>query len=79
MGEGEFATVQKAREKSTGEMVAIKRLKSKFLGTCEENCFAYEIDVLSQLSHPNIIRYRGDGSGDVLKSKYLVRKLSFLT
>lgn len=58
LGEGQFATVYKARDRETGEIVAVKKIK---LGTRAEakdginRTALREIKLLQELSHPNII------------------------
>jgi serine/threonine protein kinase len=58
IGEGTYGRVYKARETSTGELVAVKRL---FPSQEEEGVSATtirEIAILKQLSHPNIIKLK---------------------
>lgn len=58
LGEGQFATVYKARDLETGEIVAVKKIK---LGSRTEakdginRTALREIKILQELTHPNII------------------------
>jgi serine/threonine-protein kinase len=62
LGSGAMGTVYRARHKSSGERAAIK-LMSPALGTSEgaRARFVRELDILKQLHHPNIVRYKGSG------------------
>lgn len=61
LGEGQFATVYKARDLETGKIVAVKKIK---LGSRAEardginRTALREIKILQELSHPNIIGLR---------------------
>ena len=65
IGDGTFGTVSKAILKSTGEIVAIKRIKRKF-ATWEECLELTEIRCLRKLVHPcliklkEVVRHEGD-------------------
>ena len=55
--EGAFGIVYKAKNKITGEIVAIKKIKKKY--TSWEECLKLrEVYSLSKLIHPNIIRLK---------------------
>ncbi len=55
--EGAFGIVYKAKNKHTGEIVAIKKIKKKY--TSWEECLKLrEVYSLSRLLHPNIIRLK---------------------
>jgi protein kinase len=57
VGDGSFGTVVKAVNRSTGEVVAIKKMKQKFYSWDE--CLALrEIKSLRKLSHNNIIKVK---------------------
>src|SRR5437764_13268448 len=62
LGSGAMGTVYRAKHKSSGDRVAVK-LMSPALGTSEQARarFVRELDILKQLSHPNIVRYKGSG------------------
>ena len=57
-GVGAMGTVYRAREQATGRVVALKLLS----GAGDMARFAVEIDVLSKLSHPNIVGYVAHGA-----------------
>jgi tetratricopeptide (TPR) repeat protein len=58
-GVGGMGTVYRARDRTTGELVAVKLLHATVGGLTER--FAREIRVLSQLRHPGIVRHIADG------------------
>jgi calcium-dependent protein kinase len=53
LGSGSFGTVRKAVHKLTGQPRAIKILKK---ADQDENKFFLEVEILSKLSHPNIMQ-----------------------
>ena len=55
VGAGAFASVSKATNKSTSEVVAIKKMKKKF-ANWDECLSLNEIKSLTKLKHPNIIK-----------------------
>ncbi|XP_068952446.1 cyclin-dependent kinase 7 isoform X4 [Petaurus breviceps papuanus] len=58
LGEGQFATVYKARDKNTGRIVAIKKIKLGHRSEAKDGInrtALREIKLLQELSHPNII------------------------
>jgi serine/threonine-protein kinase len=62
IGSGAMGTVYRAKHKETGERVAVK-LMSPALGTGDQARarFLRELEILKQLNHPNIVRYKGSG------------------
>lgn len=57
LGEGTYGVVYKARNKDTGEVVALKRIR---LDSIDEGvpCTAIrEISLLKELVHPSIVRF----------------------
>ncbi|EGZ09371.1 hypothetical protein PHYSODRAFT_383480, partial [Phytophthora sojae] len=54
IGEGTYGIVYKAKEKATGDHVAIKKFKT----AGDEQLSKREIQACSMLSHPNIVSYR---------------------
>uniref|UniRef100_A0A8D0H9Z8 Cyclin-dependent kinase 7 n=1 Tax=Sphenodon punctatus TaxID=8508 RepID=A0A8D0H9Z8_SPHPU len=58
LGEGQFATVYKARDKNTSQIVAIKKIKLGHRSEAKDGInrtALREIKLLQELSHPNII------------------------
>lgn len=57
LGDGAFGTVYKAKHISTGEIVAIKKMKQKYTNWNE--CIELrEIKSLRKLNHPNLIKLK---------------------
>ena len=61
LGAGGFAVVYKARQASTGQLVAIKILTARG-ANMEAERFEREMQVLAQLKHPSIVRLIDSGS-----------------
>jgi len=57
LGRGGFGVVFEALHSQTGESVAIKRISLTNVGPAELADIQGEIELLKQLSHPNIVRY----------------------
>eukprot|EP00826_Nyctotherus_ovalis_P056228 TRINITY_DN7549_c0_g3_i1.p1 TRINITY_DN7549_c0_g3~~TRINITY_DN7549_c0_g3_i1.p1 ORF type:complete len:240 (-),score=74.42 TRINITY_DN7549_c0_g3_i1:15-734(-) len=57
VGDGGYGSVYKGLNKTTGEIVAIKRMKKKF-ASWEECMSLREIKSLRKLSHPNIVKLK---------------------
>ncbi|OWZ10807.1 Cyclin-dependent kinase [Phytophthora megakarya] len=62
IGEGTYGIVYKAKEKATGDYVAIKKFKS----AGDEQLSMREIQACSMLCHPNIVSYRNSFRHDGL-------------
>ncbi|KAG6610236.1 CMGC/CDKL protein kinase [Phytophthora cinnamomi] len=62
IGEGTYGIVYKAKEKATGDYVAIKKFKT----AGDEQLSKREIQACSMLSHPNIVSYRNSFRHDGL-------------
>lgn len=58
VGEGSFGSVYKASLKSTGELVAIKKIKLSSANRSDIKNVANEVRVLCSLDHPNIVSYK---------------------
>ena len=71
--EGAFGDVRKCINKKTGVTRAVKIIKKDALDGKEKMRFFYEIEILRQLDHPNIIRLFEIFSDD--KRYYLVTEL----
>ena len=56
LGEGAFGKVQKCENRATGEVRAVKIIDKLNLEESEKIRLKYEIDILKNLSHPNIVR-----------------------
>lgn len=57
VGDGTYGSVVKAVNKTSGELVAIKKMKKKFYSW--EECMALrEIKSLRKLNHPNIVKLK---------------------
>eukprot|EP00965_Chrysotila_dentata_P048690 1615654-Pleurochrysis_carterae.AAC.1 len=57
LGDGTYGSVVKAVNRTTGEIVAIKRMKKKFY-SWEECMQLREVTSLRKLSHPNIVKLK---------------------
>jgi serine/threonine-protein kinase len=71
LGSGAMGTVFRAKNRKTGERVAIK-LMSMALGTNDAAIkrFKREVDIIKQLDHPNIVKYIN--SGRYHKSPFII-------
>lgn len=56
IGAGAFGQVRKATKKATGEVRAVKIIDKLMLDDSERVRLRYEIDILKNLVHPNIVR-----------------------
>lgn len=56
IGEGAFGRVQKCKNKATGEVCAVKIINQFEMSQQEKVRLQYEIDILKNLNHPNIVR-----------------------
>ena len=56
LGSGAFGQVKKATNKATGEVRAVKMIDKLQLDDPEKTRLMYEIDILKNLTHPNIVR-----------------------
>ena len=55
IGEGTFGVVHRARHKSTGKLVAVKKMRSRGIKSGIELATVREIMLLQELHHPNVI------------------------
>lgn len=69
LGAGAFSTVKLAKHKDTGALVALKIIKEEGLeNTSTMNTFKNEVDIMKELSHPNLINMLSSTDEGVLKS-----------
>jgi len=59
IGKGAAGQVYKAIDRRTGAVVAIKEIPSRGLDAAARAAIAGEIELLSDLRHPNVVRYLG--------------------
>ena len=59
LGKGAFGSVFRALNMGTGETVAVKQVRLADLPKSELRVITLEIDLLKNLDHPNIVKYRG--------------------
>lgn len=55
MGEGTYGVVYKARDKTTGENVALKKIRLEGDDEGVPSTALREISLLKELSHPNVV------------------------
>ncbi|RXH94335.1 hypothetical protein DVH24_024019 [Malus domestica] len=87
VGRGSFSTVSKAVHRQSGQVVALKQVHLSRLNRHLKNCLDCEINFLSSVNHPNIIRLLNsfqvfkffcvavnctDSDADMLSNKYVV-------
>jgi len=56
LGKGQFGNVKKAKNKETGEFVAVKQIKKSKISEEELGMLRNEIEVLKMCQHPNIVQ-----------------------
>ncbi|KAH7890826.1 hypothetical protein F5I97DRAFT_1975393 [Phlebopus sp. FC_14] len=59
IGRGQFGTVYRALNLTTGQMVAVKRIRLEGLKEEEVTQLMNEVDLMKSLSHPSIVKYEG--------------------
>ena len=65
LGVGTVGTIYLAREKTSGQLVALKKLHPRVCqNTLIRARFRREMTILERLRHPNIVSYLGGGRGD---------------
>ncbi|MEO7992863.1 MAG: serine/threonine-protein kinase, partial [bacterium] len=66
LAEGAFGVVHRARHAVTGELAALKIMKPEMVTLKRLERFQRESIVLGRVSHPNVVQFKGTGSGDVV-------------
>ncbi|BEJ10277.1 hypothetical protein CcaverHIS641_0703120 [Cutaneotrichosporon cavernicola] len=64
IGRGQFGSVYRSLSLSTGQMVAIKRIRLSGVKEKEVRDVMREVEVLQRLSHPGIVKYEGMSRDD---------------
>lgn len=64
IGRGQFGSVYRSLNLSTGQMVAIKRIRLSGVKEKEVRDVMREVEVLQRLSHPGIVKYEGMSRDD---------------
>jgi serine/threonine protein kinase len=57
IGEGTYGVVYKAKDKLTGQIIALKRIRLEAEDEGIPSTAIREISLLKELQHPNIVRY----------------------
>lgn len=72
VGQGTYSNVYKARDKATGKIVALKKVRFDTSEAESVRFMAREIIMLKKLNHPNIIKLEGIATSRMQYSLYLV-------
>lgn len=72
MGEGTYSNVYKARDKKTGKIVALKKVRFDTSEPESVKFMAREITILRKLDHPNVVKLEGLATSRMQYSIYLV-------
>ncbi|XVF15019.1 hypothetical protein REPUB_Repub09cG0113400 [Reevesia pubescens] len=72
VGQGTYSNVYKARDRDTGKIVALKKVRFNTSEPESVKFMAREIMMLQKLNHPNIIRLEGLATSRMQYSLYLV-------
>ncbi|KAL0449213.1 UNVERIFIED_CONTAM: putative serine/threonine-protein kinase [Sesamum latifolium] len=72
IGQGTYSNVYKARDKTTGKIVALKKVRFDTSEPESVKFMAREIIMLKKLDHPNIIKLEGIATSRMQYSLYLV-------
>ena len=56
IGEGTYGVVYKAKDKNTGEIIALKKIRLEAEDEGVPSTAIREISLLKELSHPNVVR-----------------------
>ena len=72
VGHGTYSNVYKARDKRTGKIVALKKVRFDTSDSESIKFMAREIMILQTLDHPNVIKLEGLATSRMQYSLYLV-------
>ncbi|ONK70332.1 uncharacterized protein A4U43_C05F32640 [Asparagus officinalis] len=72
VGQGTYSNVYKARDKETGKLVALKKVRFDTSESESVRFMAREIRILQKLDHPNILKLEGLATSRMQYSLYLV-------
>lgn len=72
VGQGTYSNVYKARDRATGKVVALKKVRFDTSEPESVKFMAREIAILRKLDHPNIIKLEGLATSRMQYSLYLV-------
>lgn len=72
MGHGTYSNVYKARDKESGKIVALKKVRFDTSDPESIKFMAREIMILQKLDHPNVIKLKGLATSRMQYSLYLV-------
>ncbi|CAL5049792.1 unnamed protein product [Urochloa decumbens] len=72
VGQGTYSNVYKARERVTGRVVALKKVRLDTSESESVRFMAREIRILRRLDHPNVIKLEGIATSRMHRSIYLV-------
>lgn len=72
MGEGTYSNVYKARDRDTGKIVALKKVRFDTSEPESVKFMAREIMFLRKLNHPNVLKLEGLATSRMQYSIYLV-------
>lgn len=72
VGQGTYSNVYKARDKETGKIVALKKVRFDTSEPESVKFMAREILILQKLDHPNIVKLEGLATSRMQYSLYLV-------
>ncbi|KAF0932703.1 hypothetical protein E2562_011998 [Oryza meyeriana var. granulata] len=72
VGQGTYSNVYKARERGTGRIVALKKVRFDTSESESVRFMAREMMILRRLDHPNVIRLDGIATSRMHRSIYLV-------
>ncbi|GKD13144.1 mitogen-activated protein kinase, conserved site-containing protein, partial [Tanacetum coccineum] len=72
IGEGSYSVVYKAKDISTGNIVALKKIQCDTSDPESVKMIAMEIAILRRLDHPNVIKFEGIVTSTMSEFLYLV-------